>query len=203
MQEITWANYRRLVAKLARRSANALHAQGVVEPDFDDLMQEGALIFERARANFDPSRNVQFSTYLWRSVAHRFAKLAKGATERRFSSLDEQTGEDGGSALHERIASNDPSALEVMERRATAHETLSRLSPSARRIVECIVAPPKPLLDELARARAFARVAAAKGETVLRPVLNHAFILHALGLPRRESATIAQEINALLKKASR
>ena len=104
-------DYQGLVIAIARKIHERIRAADI-ELDLDDLIQEGSLGLLRAAQKFDPSRNVQFSTFAYPRI--------QGAINDYLRRLDPLSQQDRGKV--KRLGEVRGKLVQSLEREPTAEE---------------------------------------------------------------------------------
>lgn len=204
-QEISFKDYERLIDKLSWKSYRMLQRQGVAA-DINDLRQEGASAFIRARDKFDPSFNIKFSTYLWTAVQNAHKRFAGIAFDNNHKSLNEQVGDEGGVDLIDLIEDDRIECMDVViernqEREASFRRYMSALHPDTRKVIEVLILRPDSLLKELERCRAHSKHSKALGFASPNYSFNVDFICNVLGFDDKRRKNVAKEVKWVISQS--
>lgn len=143
----------RIVNGFANRVQRRLASlpQGVMS--LDDIKQELWVAWCKAAESFDESRGVPFEPYLRRGMQRHINQIVhtniEKFPEQTFaSSLDKQIGDGEGATLSEVVPSDQPSALELLEKEGAWEEAVGALTPRARQFITLVRDQPNELLEE-------------------------------------------------------
>lgn len=196
--EIKFEDYTRLAHSMARKAYERLRAAGCHSMTYEDVFQEMALSFVKARAKFDPGRGATFATYYTTAAWTNFNRVAESLIEQNIGheSLDEARSQNDRE-FHESVADEDtetPEELALLAERR--RKKLAAMSPLARRVVEILDAPPKVVLDELKAVRARAKRSRERGvgRMVAPQTLTVRFIMQVMGLSPAQMQEVKREL---------
>lgn len=193
---LRYEDYQRLLASLCWRSKRAGSAL-----DIEDMMQEVAITFVRAREKFDPARGVAFSTYLWRAAQNDLGRLAQDARLHTTHTVSIDGAADSDTALHDILCDLDQEAVEDrLQRRERAAQNVAALSDDARLIVRLLERPPPALLREVDRARAFSCICRKRGYASPVVKLGVTFIGQSLGFDDMRARRVARELRRVAER---
>lgn len=191
-------DYLPMLATIAKKRIGIASSYGV-NVEFEDMMQEAVIAFERAKEGYDASRGVKFSTYLWRAVANHLQRVCEKAPVNHVS-MDADLTEDGRS-YHDILESKGLSTFERAERAQTAAQNVARLSSDARKVVTLLVNPPITLLKEFERLRAFADLCRENNLRAPKTRFDVHLIMEAMAWPKKRRDNVMKEINQIINDA--
>lgn len=188
------------VRKLALRLRREAQAQGLHSVQLDDIEQEIAVTWCRARETFDPTKGVQFETYFWRAAmtnVRRWLKLGD-AKQRNIApvSLDAPLSADEGAAsLHELIPDTGESIAATLEKADYAGQVIALMKPLTRAFIELLMDPPPDLYAQVAALQAHAGQARVLGEARTAPTqVTTGVIFDMMGLNAPQRRQVIEDI---------
>jgi DNA-directed RNA polymerase specialized sigma24 family protein len=187
---------------IALRVQRRCRAAGAASIQLEDIMQELAIAWIQADANYQPGP-VPFVAYLRRGCfnhVNRWLKSEIGEFMLAPTSLDKTTGEDGENELHSAIPDTARPSDELLEEKELRDRALARLSPRARQFYEILESPPPELMSEVNNVQARAEFARSRGINTIAPTsLTAAQVFDLMGLTRAERNQVTAEIRAIGK----
>lgn len=202
MEPLSFKQHERLLMKITWRVLRRVHSAGCKTLTHQDLMQEAAVAWCKARDNWNPEFNVPFAPYLTRGVLNHLNRFVQGEINQRLLiAVDIDSSPDGSAdtTMHEVISSETQLSVEdqVVESDIRAY-VMQRLSPVAKIFVELLSSPPQWLVDEFNALRARSEYARTRGIPSATPrSITNAMIMDFLGLSRTQRHKIYLEIKAI------
>jgi DNA-directed RNA polymerase specialized sigma24 family protein len=200
MTELRIEQHMGLMKKFSFQVMRRLQAAGSKTTVMDDIMQECAEAWCKARDKWDPEAGVPFVAYFKKGMVdhvNRFVGKEIFHYNGSHFELDAELSEDGDTAGHELVADHaagtPEDAIVESDRRAKA---LARLSPRARQFIELCESPPKCLVDTvnaLRERREYALARKLPAIPVPKRVLP-SLIFRFMGATRTEQTGITREL---------
>ena len=194
----------RLVKQCASKGYRRLLAAGC-SVDFDDVVGEMNVSYVLASQKFDPTRGIEFTTYLVRTIWQNFNHWADGMCEERHVSLDTRVGaeDDETDGMHNLLPSAEPAPDEAIMRDQHRARITRRVSPITRKVIELLESPPPFLVEELRAYQARSEHARVRGIGSMAPrSMTLGFIIKALGLSATMRKRVYSEIEFLVEKVN-
>jgi DNA-directed RNA polymerase specialized sigma24 family protein len=189
------------VEKLARAYHRKYHAALGRSLSVEDLTQEFWITWHKVVRAYDPARGAAFSTVLWTSLRNTAIRLAQTHGRRSkigCASLDDCY-ESNGALLTETLASDEPSALDLIIQRQTAQRALELVDPRLRILIEMIVQPSAIIQEEIAGLKAKAEFGRSIGAAShFEPRLTLPMMMKLFGLSRCAQYRLMDQAKELL-----
>lgn len=189
-------NHQALVHYVARKWAKSFEKAGV-SMDYNDLVQEGFMVFIYASKKFDPTKDWAFSTYFNVAANHHFHNMLGRMIDERTQSLEI---DDDLSVLDfvEDESQNPELEFQAGKR---VEEAMNALSPVAKLMAELLLNPPKEIKDQFAAVEAKRKMASSLGiDERYPPELNLNFVaslMAAIGVSSSELSRAKEEVKRL------
>lgn len=189
-------NHQALVHYVARKWLKSFEKAGV-SIDYNDLVQEGFMVFIYASKKFDPTKGWAFSTYFTVASNHHFHNMLGRLIDERTQSVE--LGDDLSILdLVEDESENPELEFQAGKR---VEEAMNALSPVAKLMAELLLNPPKEIKDQFAAIEAKRKMASSLGiDERYPPELNLNFVaslMAAIGVGSSELSKAKEEVKRL------
>lgn len=193
-----WASIEAMVYMVAYKVYSRVVAAGMTpRVAVDDLVQEGAICWMKAKEQFDPEQGTKFSTYLHNALWHNLNRYVnKQGHKIRTVNVDDEavfTQMEGG---------DEPEKALVAE--ATVRAKMEALSPRARLVIDWLITPPDWLLEEQAAMAEMGAEQVRAGHTQRAPLPQDLSLIMTVlnkvwGISNLECQRLAKEIRGVAK----
>lgn len=197
-----FGEYRRTVMRLAYKVLRRVTAAGMRAPDIEDIYQELSVAYLIAKRHYRPETQVPFGAYLMRGMYQHINRWVsdqmKQDKETAFS-LDQSVLDDDEGSLGDVIPNDEKSPEDLITERDAYQQTMSKLSPRARKFIELLESPPPELVREVRAMQARAAYGKQRGFATpsLRGVTT-SVVFDVMGSDRWERTKINRELKLAL-----
>lgn len=213
---INFKDQERLLHHTAIRVLRRVHAAGARSVTKEDIFQELAVAWCKARDNWNPNQNVPFVPYLMNGMMHHINRWVNHEL-RQFNiapfALDASVSEDGTEDMHQAVPDHTviPADDIVVEKdlldylndplrwRGGPWRRRMKLSERARQFIQFLANPPVEMLDVVAGLEVRGEFARARGVTAsaIPKRVTLSLIFDLMGATRFERASITKELARL------
>lgn len=193
-----WASIEAMVHMVAYKVHSRVVAAGLgPRIALDDLVQEGAITWIKAKAQFDPSKGAKFTTYLHNALWHNLNRYVNRQNHRfRSVSMDDE-------AVFTQLAGGEEPDKQWAAENAVQGK-LKKLSPRGRLVLEWLISPPDWLVEEQQAMIEMGKEQVAAGYTQRAAVSQDLSLIMTVlekvwGVNRQECQRLAREVRGVSK----
>lgn len=197
-----YEDYRRQILKFAHQVLRRLRSMGVNHVDIDDVEQELAIAWVKARDSFDPKHGVPFRAYMVRGMRleiNRWVDRLGRHVEHSPRRLEETVGGSNSSGkdltLGETIGGDFQDNELLFCKNITFEQSLKNLTATTQLFLQLLANPPKELEKAFLDIQAKAAFAAERGIKSSAPKqINSTIIFDLMGLNRTDRSKVRLEL---------